>query len=191
MSSYAQATQVNQFPLEVFNVSEYLMIMRQFIKNANGNQGFTMIEIVVVLVVLFILSAVVIGRYTTADSNALMAETNGLKANLRYAQIRALGDTLQPNSNNPRWELEIANATSYALYRRGDDGVRVSVNLPSEVLSSPTHALPTGVTLTSGVGLVITFDDWGSPGSSNISISLTQGTQSSTISITRNTGFIP
>ena len=191
MSSYAPATQVNQFPLEVFNVSEYLMIMRQFIRDADGNQGFTMIEIVVVLVVLFILSAVVIGRYTTADSNALMAETNGLKANLRYAQIRALGDTLQPNSNSPRWELEITNATSYALYRRGDDGVRVSVNLPSEVLPSHTHALPAGVTLTSGIGLVITFDDWGSPGSSNISIALTQGTQSSTISITRNTGFIP
>ena len=190
MSSYAAATQVNQFPLEVFNVSEYLMTMRRFSKNADGNGGFTMIEIVIVLVVLLILSAVIISRYTTADSNALMAETNGLKANLRYAQIRALGDTLQPNSN-PRWELEITNATSYALYRRGDDGVRVSVNLPSEVLSSPTHALPAGVTLTSGVGLVITFDDWGSPGSSNISISLTQGTQSSTISITRNTGFIP
>ena len=154
------------------------------------SHGFTMIEIVVVLVVLFILSAVVISRYRTADSNELMAETDGLKANLRYAQIKAMSDTLQPNSN-PRWEFEITNATSYTLYRRGDNGVRVSVNLPSEVPPSPAHGLPAGVTLTSGVGLVITFDDWGSPGSSNISIALTQGTQSSTVSITRNTGFIP
>jgi type II secretory pathway pseudopilin PulG len=149
-----------------------------------------MIEIVVVLVVLFILSAVIISRYTTADSNELMAETDGLRANLRYAQIKAMSDTLQPNSN-PRWELEISNATSYTLYRRGDDGVRVSVNLPSEVPLSSTHSLPAGVTLTSGVGLVITFDDWGSPGSSNVSIALTQGTQTSIVSITKNTGFIP
>ena len=154
------------------------------------SHGFTMIEIVVVLVVLFILSAVVISRYRTADSNELMAETDGLKANLRYAQIKAMSDTLQPNSN-PRWEFEITNVTSYTLYRRGDNGVRVSVNLPSEVPPSPAHGLPAGVTLTSGVGLVIMFDDWGSPGSSNISIALTQGTQSSTVSITRNTGFIP
>jgi prepilin-type N-terminal cleavage/methylation domain-containing protein len=154
------------------------------------SHGFTMIEIVVVLVVLFILSAVVISRYRTANSNELMAETDGLKANLRYAQIKAMSDTLQPNSN-PRWEFEITNATSYTLYRRGDNGVRVSVNLPSEVPPSPAHGLPAGVTLTSGVGLVITFDDWGSPGSSNISIALTQGTQFSTVSITRNTGFIP
>jgi prepilin-type N-terminal cleavage/methylation domain-containing protein len=154
------------------------------------SHGFTMIEIVVVLVVLFILSAVIISRYTTADSNELMAETDGLKANLRFAQIKAMSDTLQPNSN-PRWELEISNATSYTLYRRGDDGVRVSVNLPSEVPLSSTHSLPAGVTLTSGVGLVITFDDWGSPGSSNVSIALTQGTQTSIVSITKNTGFIP
>lgn len=149
-----------------------------------------MIEIVVVLVVLFILSAVVISRYTTADANELMAETDALKANLRYAQIKAMSDTLQPN-NNPRWEFEITNATSYTIYRRGDDGLRVSVNLPGEVPPSPTHGLPAGVTLTSGVGLIITFDDWGSPGSSNISIALTQSTQTSTVSITENTGFIP
>jgi MSHA pilin protein MshC len=165
--------------------------MRRSVKHDKYIRGFTMIEMVLVLVLLFIVSAVFISRYTTADSNELIAETDALKANLRYAQIRALGDTLQPNSNNPRWELEITNATSYALYRRGDDGVRVSVNLPSEVLPSHTHALPAGVTLTSGIGLVITFDDWGSPGSSNIAIALTQGTQSSTVSITRNTGFIP
>jgi MSHA pilin protein MshC len=164
--------------------------MRQSVKHDKYIRGFTMIEMVVVLVVLFIVSAVFISRYTMADSNELMAEADGLKANLRYAQIRALGDTLQPNSN-PRWELEISNATSYTLYRRGDDGVRISVNLPGEVPPSPTHSLPAGVMVTSGVGLVITFDDRGSPGVSNISITLTQATQSSTFSITKNTGFIP
>ena len=149
-----------------------------------------MIEMVYVLIVLVIVSAVAISRYTTSGTNELMVETDGLKANLRYAQIKAMSDTLQPNSNNPRWELEISNATSYTLYRRGNDGVRVSVNLPGVVPTSPTHVLSGGVTATSGSGLVITFDDWGSPGASNISITLTQGGQSSGISINKNTGFI-
>ena len=148
-----------------------------------------MIELVVVLIVLLIFSKVAFSTYRTITNN-LMAEMDGLKVSLRYAQIKAMSDTLQPNSN-PRWEFEITNATSYALYRRGDDGVRVSFNLPGEVPPSHTHGLPAGVTLTSGVGLVITFDDWGSPGSSNISIALTQDAQTSIVSITRNTGFIP
>ena len=190
MQSSVSAIQLNQFTLEVFNDSEYLISMRQPKRRANKEKGFTMIEIVVVLLVLFILSAVVVSRYATAYPNELIAETDGLKAKLRYAQIKAMSDTVQP-SGNPRWEFEITNATAYALYRRGDDGVRVSVNLPGEVPSSATHNLPAGVTLTSGVGLVITFDDWGSPGASNISIALTKGTQSSSVTITRNTGFIP
>jgi prepilin-type N-terminal cleavage/methylation domain-containing protein len=170
--------------------SRWLKSFKVFFMSIRQNHGFTMIEIVVVLVVLFILSTLVVSRYAAPNANQLMAETDGLKANLRYAQIKAMSDALQPNGN-PRWEFEITNATSYALYRRGDDGVRVSVNLPSEVPPSATHNLPTGVTLTSGVGILITFDDWGSPGPSNISIGLAQGTQSSNVSITRNTGFIP
>jgi len=163
--------------------------MKKMIRAGNRNKGFTMIEIVVVLVVLFIVSAVFISRYATADSNELIAETDALKANLRFAQIKAISDTLQPNGN-PRWEFEITDAASYTLYRR-DGGARLPVNLPGEVPPSPTHSLPSGVMLTSGVGRVITFDDWGSPGASNISVSLTQGTQSSTVNITKNTGFIP
>jgi prepilin-type N-terminal cleavage/methylation domain-containing protein len=163
--------------------------MKRTTETESWNKGFTMIEVVAVLVVLFIVSAVFISRYTTVDSNELMAETDALKGNLRFAQIKAMSDTLQPNSN-PRWELYISSATSYTLYRRGDGGVRVSVNIPGEVPPSSTHGLSTGVTITSGVGLVITFDDWGSPGASNISVTLAQGAQSRVASITRNTGFI-
>lgn len=163
--------------------------MKRMIETESWNKGFTMIEIVVVLVVLFIVSAVFISRYTTADPNELMAETDALKANLRFAQIRAMSDTLQPN-NSSRWELDLNSATSYTLYRRGDGGVRVSVHIPGEVPPSSTHGLSTGVTITSGVGVVIIFDDWGSPGASNVSVTLSQGTQSRVVSITRNTGFI-
>jgi prepilin-type N-terminal cleavage/methylation domain-containing protein len=154
------------------------------------NHGFTMIEIVTVLVVLFIVSTAVMSRYTTTGTNELMAETDGLKASLRYAQIKAMGDTLQPDKNT-RWEIYVPNANTYTLYRRADNNMGIAINLPGEVPLSPTHALPAGVTITSGVGLVIGFDDWGSPGTSNKVIQLSQGGNSTTITITKNTGFIP
>jgi prepilin-type N-terminal cleavage/methylation domain-containing protein len=163
--------------------------MRESRTKAGKDKGFTMIEMIFVLIVLVIVAAVFMSRYLSTGTNELMIETDGLKTSLRYAQMKAMNDTLQPNSN-PRWELEIGNAMSYTLYRRGDDGARVSVSLPGVVPASPTHVLSGGVTVTSGVGLVITFNDWGSPGTSNLSITLTQDIQSGNISITKNTGFI-
>ena len=156
-----------------------------------------MLEIVVVLVILFIVSAVVISRYTTAGANELLVETEALKANLRYAQIKAMSDTLQPN-NRPRWGVDFPNTTSYTLYRLADDGTKVYVNLPGEVLPSPTRTLYSGVSINSLADATVAFDDWGSPfdGSGNAwtltkSIILTQGTETSKITITKNTGFIP
>jgi hypothetical protein len=57
-------------------------------------------------------------------------------------------------------------------------------NLPNE--NSPTHTLPDGITVT---GSTVTFDEWGSPGASNIDLTMSAG--GGTITITKNTGFIP
>jgi prepilin-type N-terminal cleavage/methylation domain-containing protein len=193
VSSYAPATQVNQFPLEVFNVSEYLMIMRRFIKNANGNQGFTMIEIVVVLVVLFILSAVVISRYMTISTNELMVETDGLKANLRYAQIKAMNDTVDTAPLG--WGI-FPNSTSYTLVK---NNITATSNLPGD--NSPTHILTNGVTVavTAGGVATVAFNEWGAPidasgipVTGNVTLTLTKsGEAPANITVTKNTGFIP
>jgi hypothetical protein len=71
--------------------------------------------------------------------------------------------------------------------------------LPGEKPGAPqTHTLPTTVTITGGVGTTYNFNEWGTPvdaGGAAIAsaqtITLTQGTQTSTITITRNTGYIP
>jgi prepilin-type N-terminal cleavage/methylation domain-containing protein len=158
---------------------------------ASKNQGFTMIEIVVVLVVLFIVSAVVVSRYTTSGVNELMAETDALKSSLRYAQIQSLNnDTI-----NPGWGIHFPNDTSYILYKNGAPaGVMIPVKDPDPVKDPPpnnTHALQGNVRITSGVGTTVAFDRWGSPGAATISITLQRGAENSTITITRNTGFIP
>jgi MSHA pilin protein MshC len=167
------------------------MIMKKLFVVAHKNQGFTMIEIVIVLVVLFIVSAVVVSRFTTTGVNELMVETDALKSSLRYAQIQSLND----DAITLGWGIHFPNNTSYILYKNGAPaGVMIPVKDPDPVKDPPpknTHSLQGNVRITSGVGTTVTFNRWGSPGTGSISITLQRGTENSTITITRNTGFIP
>ena len=166
-------------------------IMKRVCVSAYTNRGFTMIEIVVVLVVLFVVSAVIISRYTTSGMNELMAETDALKSSLRYAQIQSLND----DTITSGWGIHFPNNTSYILYKNGAPaGVMIPVKDPDPVKDPPpkdTHTLQGNVRITSGIGTTVTFDRWGSPGMGSISITLQRGAENSTITITRNTGFIP
>lgn len=167
----------------------------QMIKFRVNNNGFTIIELVVVLILLSIFTPIVISRFGSNDVK-LITNTDILKSHLRYAQIKAMNDTLQPSSN-PRWEIYIPDATSYALYRRDDSDVRTGINLPDETPLSPTHALSSGITLTSASD-TIAFNDWGSPVdnsgtplAADTIITLSDGAQTRSVTITKITGFIP
>ena len=172
------------------------MFMKMMIFFKEGERGFTMIEIVVVLVLLFIVSAVVMSRYTRAGTNDLIAETDGFKTSLRFAQIQALND------DTATWGIHIPNDSSYVLYKNGvAASVMIPVKLPDSVKDPPpnnTHTLQGNVKVQSGVGTTVTFDKWGTPvdGSGNpvtatISITLAKDTEKDTITVTSNTGFIP
>lgn len=172
--------------------------MRRLVKYGKYTHGFTMIEIVVVLIVLFIVSAVVISRYTMTGTNELMAETDALKASLRFAVIQSLND----DTLTTGWGIYFPNATSYTLYKNGAAAtVAIPAKYPDPAKDPPpnnTHTLQGNVRITSGVGLTVAFDRWGRPidGSGNpltadISLTLVQGTQASSITVTKNTGFIP
>jgi prepilin-type N-terminal cleavage/methylation domain-containing protein len=164
--------------------------MKKMLVYVSKNQGFTMIEIIVVLVMLFIVSAVVMSRYTTTDVNELMAETDALKSSLRYAQIQSLND----DTITSGWGIYIPNDTSYILYKNGAPaGVMIPVKDPDTVKDPPpkdSHTLQGNVKIISGIGKTIAFNKWGSPGPKTISITLQRGTENSTVTVTRNTGFI-
>ena len=151
--------------------------MKRAGKTHINQQGFTMIEVVMVLIVLAIVSTVIAYR-PTMGSNEITVQTEILKSHLRYAQIKAMNDTVP-------WGIRIPNANSYILYK---NNATASDILPGE--TAQTHTLPTVVTITSGVS-TYNFDDWGSPGASTLTITLSQGTATSNITITRNTGYIP
>ena len=173
-------------------------VLKRAVKTHINQQGFTMIEIVVVLIVLAIVSTVIVSRSFTTGTNELMVEADGLKASLRYAQIQSL------NNDTATWGIHFPDATTYRLYKnnvdasssmipvKGSAGDPVTVACPANC-----HQLQGSVQVTSpSLPKTINFDKWGRPmdGATRLSadfpIELGQGTQRSTITITKNTGYI-
>jgi type II secretory pathway pseudopilin PulG len=145
-----------------------------------------MIEAIVVLIIIAILAPIVVSQaFKQADTTPLITEAEILKSNLRYAQIRAMNDTVT-------WKINFASSTTYTLIRTGG----TTPNFPGE--SSTTRTLAGSVTISSGAGTTVTFNEWGAPvdGSgtpltANTTITLSQGGSSSTVTVTKNTGYMP
>lgn len=161
--------------------------MKRAFKHNINHCGFTMIEMVVVLIVMAIVATFILAG-ATPGSNTLIVQAEVLKSHLRYAQIRAMNDTAP-------WGIHIPDAGSYRLYR--NNALATSL-LPGE--TAQTHTLPTGITVTVGVGTTFSFNEWGTPvntGSppvpiaSTQTITLSQGSTTNSINITQNTGYIP
>ena len=145
-------------------------------------RGFSMIEMVIVLIVMAIMATFIMMQTTTG--NDLIAQTEILKSHLRFAQINALNDT---DVNTPGgWGIHLPNNASYTLYRNNATANDI---LPGE--TAQTHTLPVGITVTTTCpNSTCNFNEWGSPGATTLTMTLTQGASASTISITRNTGFV-
>ena len=148
--------------------------------------GFTLIEILSVLTVLSIVSAVIASR-VLVGTGELQSQAGLIRAHLRFAQYLALANDVYS------WRITFSSGTPdyYTLSKvnKSDGTETTPTNLPNE--DTPTHYLPSAVSFTSGLGQV-TFDEWGSPGTSTQNIVLADGAgNTETITITRNTGFIP
>jgi MSHA pilin protein MshC len=138
-----------------------------------GHQGFSMIEILAVLIVLAVVTTVVMTRAPAVERNAF-TQAAILRAHLRFAQAMAM------THDEEVWGVTFTPA-SYTLIQNGNPA---TVRLPND--NSSTHNLPSGVVLTSDVDTIL-FDRWGSPGETTAAIDIS----GQTVSITRNTGFIP
>lgn len=153
--------------------------MKQNYNNRLHQDGFTMIEIIVVLIVMAIVASVILYRPTT-NVNKLVAEADILKSHLRYAQIKAMN-----GDDTETWGIHLADAKSYILYKNNAQATDI---LPGE--TAQTHTFPTEVSFTSGGGTTVNFTNWGSPVSGAQTITLKQGIESINVTVTKNTGYI-
>lgn len=153
---------------------------------AKNASGFTLIEMITVLVIAAIVGAVILYRGSGNEGAKAVTEVDRLKAHLRFAQYLAMN-----NVSPVRWGIQI-NGQSYTLVRNlTGDGATFDqpYDLPGE--NSATHNLAP----LSATSVTILFDEWGTPYngttklSSNAIITLNPGSQSITISA--GTGFIP
>lgn len=133
-----------------------------------GEKGFTMVEIIAVLVLLGVISALLVFRSSSSQADE-SSSADKLKVHLRYAQMRAMNSDVV-------WGIQFTGG-SYSLIR-DLAGTPAAERIPGEITSSV--AFPSAVTGTTQ------FDTWGRPSGLN-----TIGIGSITITITPDTGFIP
>jgi prepilin-type N-terminal cleavage/methylation domain-containing protein len=172
--------------------------MKRTFKTYINQDGFTMIEMVMVLVILAIFIATVTSSYTSINTD-VPNEREILKSSLRFAQIKALNSAVDSDT----WGISFTSGgTSYTYYRNGEvayyydnNGNKKIEDLPGECgsnpvvcISTPTHTLPSGMTIT---GSSVNFNKWGSPGATDADIVLNKdGAAVITVKVTKNTGFI-
>ncbi len=152
--------------------------MKQPFRKAIGKAGFTMIEIIAVLLILGIIAAVVAVRMSDTSAYDLASQMEVVKAHLRLAQSRAM------SSSSP-WGINFATSTTYYLFQGsgsttpvlllGEDNA--TVNLTTKKSALTINSAPQR----------ITFDAYGSPGTATVTVATSGGN----ITVTKNTGFIP
>jgi len=141
-----------------------------------ADRGFTLIEVIVTLIVLAILVAVATSRLSMQSD--LFSQADIVKSHLRFAQIKALHDD---TSDTAPWGIVFAGG-SYTLSK---NNLAAAIALPAEETNA--HSFPAGVTV---ANVTVNFDRWGSPGTADIPITLSQGGATTTITVTANTGYI-
>jgi prepilin-type N-terminal cleavage/methylation domain-containing protein len=148
--------------------------MKLYAEGRSRSAGFSLIEVIVVLTLLAVMSAIVFSR--GGGSNVrLVAETGKLSSHLRFAQSLGLANNLDD------WQVVITKA-GYSLERNNEVS---PVPLPGT--DSADYRFPGNISVEDGTGKV-GFDEFGRPVSGGASITLTDGNNRTTITIEPETG---
>jgi MSHA pilin protein MshC len=153
--------------------------MSLFHKKASDNRGFTLIEVIAVLIILGIIAAVAVSR-VMSNQNDLIPQADIVKSHLRFAQLKALASDVQDDGTAVTWGIDFTGTT----YTLQNNGVTASINLPGD--DGKIHTFPSGVTIGNAT---VTFNSWGDPGA-DITITLSQGGVSKTFKVNNITGYI-
>lgn len=148
------------------------------------NAGFTLIELVAVLLLIGVVIAVVVNRWTVSDTEQT-GQIEVIKSHLRYAQSRAM-------SSSSNWYIHFEKIPAqYTLYKEGD-GTKYFPGM-----TDYNMALASGISPEAAPFII--FDSLGRPYLSNTNTPGTQlaaittvvSSSAGNITITPETGFIP
>jgi prepilin-type N-terminal cleavage/methylation domain-containing protein len=158
---------------------------------SRGSGGWTLFEIIVVLVILGVISFFVLERLFMDDATSRVSDMDLIKSHLRYAQSRSLVSNASSTSMN--WGIQFNKPTRYWMFN-SVDGQGKAYRLPGDESSDGVMVLKN--VQVSGTPFNITFDEFGSPvglvANKDISILNKAGSSTvGTITVTKNTGFIP
>ncbi len=162
-------------------------------KTAHAHMGgFTMLEVIAVVLIIGIIGAIVVSRATSTSTFSLKSQADVIRTHLRYAQTRSM-------NTSSVYGLIFGNATTYSLFYDGDTAKKwtlVGEDGQEVNLASKTP----GMTILTETPITVAFDSIGRPctdqagttlQSVNRTITLSFAGETETITITKNTGFIP
>jgi len=178
--------------------------MAIFRNKLNSPDGFTLLEVVAVLVIVGILSAIVLNRWTSFDAE-VYSGASALKTHLRYAQAQAMNKDPNVGQNTIMGIKYDSSSNQYWLFQ----GVTTTdiQFLPDDMkYLTSTRTIDLNLKkIKLNAGFVIYFDDRGIPYDSYtdatnnsplsalkiIVVSATDGSQTVSININPQTGYIP
>ncbi|OPL13820.1 MAG: hypothetical protein AVO39_09980 [delta proteobacterium MLS_D] len=156
--------------------------MKKIVKGdtTGAKDGFTMIELVAVLLIVAILAAFAVARMADTASYDYRSRLEVVKNHLRYAQSRAM-------ASGREWGVRFNSETTYYLFDNADPATPVPflgengsvVDLADENSRLRISSAP----------LTVLFDPYGSPGDETVTI-VTNAPEGGTINVTKHTGYI-
>lgn len=161
-------------------------------KVSKGSKGFTLIEVIAVLLLVAILSVVIYSRGSSSQEAEVNAKAEALKGHIRFVQMRTMNSDPAAGCNSAFGMA--SDGTRYFMFKNCNTATKVSLPGADSVagIKLPTYGANSISTFS--------FDKWGRPYASDngpgaswtgtsATINLTIGGK--TVTITKNTGFVP
>ena len=149
------------------------------------NDGFTLLEIIVVMLIVGIISVSVASRYSESGHNELTGQIEVIKSHLRYAQLKSMNSTPPPF-----WYIHFETTPAqYTLYSGG-----TKKYFPGEAYDYVPLKAGMSISLETYVlfdDLGRPYPDMGTPGTQLTTVKTIVTSSAGNIEIKPETGFIP